>query len=60
MENTITIDCNAPFLDVLQTINSDPHIFENFGKGDYRLSANVEVAGVSPLKGLQMVMVRDT
>ena len=30
-ENTITIDCNASFLDVVQTIN-DPDILENVGE----------------------------
>src|SRR5215210_536845 len=42
-ENTIAIDCNASFLDVVQTIN-DPDILENLGGGEYILNANLEVA----------------
>ncbi|MDQ3806925.1 MAG: right-handed parallel beta-helix repeat-containing protein, partial [Thermoproteota archaeon] len=42
-ENTIAIDCNASFLDVVQTIN-DPDIVENIGDGEYILNANLEVA----------------
>jgi parallel beta-helix repeat protein len=42
-ENTITIDCNASFLDVVQTIN-DPDILENVGDSEYILNANLEVA----------------
>jgi parallel beta-helix repeat protein len=42
-ENTITINCNASFLDVVQTIN-DPDIIENLGTGEYLLNANLEVA----------------
>jgi mannuronan 5-epimerase len=42
-ENTITINCNASFLDVVQTIN-DPDILENTGNGEYILNANLEVA----------------
>ena len=42
-ENTITIDCNSSFLDVVQTIN-DPDILENTGAGEYILNANLEVA----------------
>src|SRR5215211_4137863 len=42
-ENTITINCNASFLDVVQTIN-DPDILENLGDGEYILKANLEVA----------------
>jgi parallel beta-helix repeat protein len=42
-ENTITIECNASFLDVVQTIN-DPDILENVGEGEYILNANLEVA----------------
>src|SRR5918995_7266408 len=42
-ENTITINCNASFLDVVQTIN-DPDIVENIGDGEYILNANLEVA----------------
>ena len=42
-ENTITINCNASFLDVVQTIN-DPEILENLGNGEYLLNANLEVA----------------
>src|SRR5215211_4423787 len=42
-ENTITIDCNASFQDVIQTIN-DPEIIENTGNGEYLLNANLEVA----------------
>jgi parallel beta-helix repeat protein len=42
-ENTITIECNASFLDVVQTIN-DPDILENVGDSEYILNANLEVA----------------
>jgi parallel beta-helix repeat protein len=42
-ENTIVINCNASFLDVVQTIN-DPEILENLGSGEYLLNANLEVA----------------
>jgi mannuronan 5-epimerase len=42
-ENTITINCNASFLDVVQTIN-DPEILENAGDGEYILNSNLEVA----------------
>jgi hypothetical protein len=42
-ENTIAIDCNASFLDVIQTIN-DPDIPQNTGAGEYILNANLEVA----------------
>jgi hypothetical protein len=42
-ENTIAIDCNASFLDVVQTIN-DPNVIDNLGGGEYILNANLEVA----------------
>jgi parallel beta-helix repeat protein len=42
-ENTITIECNASFLDVVQNIN-DPDILENVGDSEYILNANLEVA----------------
>src|SRR5215207_3398746 len=42
-ESTITISCNASFLDVIQTIN-DPDIVENLGNGEYILNANLDVA----------------
>src|SRR5215204_4518148 len=42
-ENTININCNASFLDVVQTIN-DPDIVENTENGEYLLNANLEVA----------------
>jgi parallel beta-helix repeat protein len=42
-ENKITIDCDASFVDVVQTIN-DPDVIENLGNGDYILDANIEVA----------------
>src|SRR5688572_31998891 len=42
-ENTIAINCDASFLDVVQTIN-DPDILENVGEGEYILNANLEVA----------------
>jgi parallel beta-helix repeat protein len=41
-DNTITINCNASFLDVIQTIN-DPSILESSGTGEYILKANLEV-----------------
>jgi mannuronan 5-epimerase len=41
-ENTITIDCDASFLDVVQAIN-DHDILENSGDGEYILKANLEV-----------------
>jgi poly(beta-D-mannuronate) C5 epimerase len=42
-ENTITINCNASFSDVVQTIN-DPDILENLGDAEYILNANLEVS----------------
>src|SRR5215203_3375145 len=42
-ENTIAINCNASFVDVVQTI-SDSDIIENFGNGEYILDSNLEVA----------------
>src|SRR5215216_2802875 len=42
-DNTITINCNSSFLDVVQTIN-DPEILEDLGNGEYILNANLEVA----------------
>src|SRR5829696_2640737 len=42
-ENTIAINCNAFFLDVVETIN-DPEILQNLGNGEYLLNANLEVA----------------
>jgi mannuronan 5-epimerase len=42
-QNTITINCNASFLDVVQTID-DPGILANLGNGEYILNANLEVA----------------
>jgi mannuronan 5-epimerase len=43
IENTIAINCDASFLDVVQAIN-DPEILENLGNGEYILNANLEVA----------------
>ncbi|HEX6253779.1 MAG TPA: right-handed parallel beta-helix repeat-containing protein [Nitrososphaera sp.] len=42
-ENTIAINCNASFLDVVQAMD-DPDILENLGNGEYILNANLEVA----------------
>jgi poly(beta-D-mannuronate) C5 epimerase len=42
-ENTIAVNCNASFLDLVHTIN-DPDILENTGDGEYILNANLEVA----------------
>src|SRR5215216_2398725 len=42
-DNTITINCNSSFLDVVQTVN-DSEIIENLGNGEYILKANLEVA----------------
>jgi mannuronan 5-epimerase len=42
-ENTIIINCNASFSDVVQTIN-DANILENLGNGEYILKANLEIA----------------
>jgi poly(beta-D-mannuronate) C5 epimerase len=41
-ENTITINCNASFLDVVQSIN-DPDIIENLGNGEYLLKVSLQV-----------------
>jgi mannuronan 5-epimerase len=41
-ENTISINCNASFRDVVQTIN-DPEIVENTGNGEFILKANLGV-----------------
>jgi parallel beta-helix repeat protein len=43
-ENTIAINCDASFLDVVETINDDPGILESTGDGEYILNANLEVA----------------
>ena len=40
--NTITITCDASFLDVVQAIN-DPGILQNTGAGEYILNANLAV-----------------
>jgi poly(beta-D-mannuronate) C5 epimerase len=42
-ENTILINCNASFQEVVQTIN-DPEILESPENGEYILNANLEVA----------------
>ena len=42
-ENTITIDCNSSFLDVVQNI-IDPDVIVNLGNGEYILNAYLEVA----------------
>src|SRR5215212_3792709 len=42
-ENTIVINCNASFLDVVQAIN-DPGILEQEEGGQYLLNANLEVS----------------
>jgi len=41
-DNTINIDCDASFADVVQAID-DPGILENSGPGEYILKANLEV-----------------
>jgi parallel beta-helix repeat protein len=43
-ENTIAINCDGSFLDVVQAINDDPEILEDIGSGEYLLNANLEVA----------------
>ena len=46
-ENTIAINCDASFLDVVQAIN-DPEILEELGDGEYLLNANLQVSdGIS-------------
>ncbi len=46
-ENTIIVNCDASFLDVVQAID-DPEILESRGNGEYILNANLQVAdGVS-------------
>ena len=42
-ENTIAINCDATFLDVVQAIN-DPEILEELRDGEYLLNANLEVS----------------
>jgi parallel beta-helix repeat protein len=42
-ENTIAINCDSSFLDVVQIIN-DPETLENLGNGEYILNADLEVA----------------
>ena len=42
-ENTIAINCNASFLDVVQAIN-DPEILEELRDGEYLLNANLQVS----------------
>lgn len=41
-DNTISINCDASFQDVIQAIN-DPEVLENSGNGEYILKANLEV-----------------
>jgi hypothetical protein len=41
--NTISITCDASFLDVVQAIN-DPEILVSSGTGEYILNGNLEVA----------------
>ncbi|MDQ3848929.1 MAG: right-handed parallel beta-helix repeat-containing protein, partial [Thermoproteota archaeon] len=41
-ENTISVNCNSSFLDVLQTVN-DPDIIQDLGNGEYLLNANLQV-----------------
>ena len=66
-ENTITIDCNASFLDVVQAIN-EPEILEEQEEedgGHYLLKANLEVndgvtfAMTSNEDGLQYLKIAD-
>jgi parallel beta-helix repeat protein len=42
-ENTINVNCNSSFPDVIQAMN-DPEIVENLGNGEYLLNATLEVA----------------
>src|ERR687891_763518 len=42
-ENTIKVNCNSSFPDVVRAIN-DPEIVENLGNGEYLLNATLEVA----------------
>ena len=67
-ENTITIDCDASFLDVVQAIN-DPGILEELEEeeeegGQYLLKANLEVDdgvtfSMTPGDGLQYLKIAD-
>src|SRR5215218_5445842 len=67
-ENTIAIDCNASFLDVVQSIN-DPGILEELEEeeeegGQYLLKANLEVDdgvtfSMTPDDGLQYLKIAD-
>jgi mannuronan 5-epimerase len=67
-ENTITIDCDASFLDVVQAIN-DPDILEELEEeeeegGQYLLKANLEVDdgvtfSMTPDDGLQYLKIAD-
>jgi parallel beta-helix repeat protein len=62
-ENTITINCNASFLDVVQSIN-DPDIIENLGNGEYLLKASLQVETSSSSSnedgGLQYLKITGT
>ncbi len=42
MENTVAINCDTSFLDVVQAIN-EPEILENLGNSEYLLNSNLEV-----------------
>jgi mannuronan 5-epimerase len=42
-QNTIVINCNSSFSDVVQTLN-DPEILASLGNGEYILNANLEIA----------------
>src|SRR5919202_3065567 len=63
-ENTITIDCNASFRDVVQSIN-DPDIIENLGNGEYLLKASLQVDddttfSIRPPKDITWLKITDT
>jgi parallel beta-helix repeat protein len=42
-ENTINVNCNASFLNVVQTIN-DTKVVKSLGNGEYLLNSTIEVA----------------
>ena len=63
-ENTIAVNCDSSFVDVVQMIN-DPEVIENLGNGEYLLKANLEVndgvtfAMTSSKDGLQYLKIAD-
>jgi poly(beta-D-mannuronate) C5 epimerase len=64
VENTITIVCDASFLDVVDTVN-DQSVLEELGDGEYLLNANLQIVDgvtfeMSSDVGLQYLKIAGT